>query len=576
MKQFSNKQKWWGFTAVTLVLLAMVGFIARFTAAAPFTGTTTVVSVDSEGNVGLVHSEYPAISADGRFVVFQSNWLASEDTSLGKDVYVHDRQAGETSLVSVASDGTMGNAEAWPGDISGDGRYVVFDSQASTLIAGDTNGRIDIFLHDRQTGETSRISVDSDGDQVPWHSMNPVISQDGRYVAFRSEGDFESGVVTEGYDLFVKDRQTGEVTLVSATYDGSMNIVNANDPFISANGDYILFWSAGTAFVEGDTNGANDVFFYDRQADELSIVSVASDGSQGIIDSEVASVTADGRYVAFVSEASNLVAGDTNAEADIFLHDRQTGETSRISIGLAGEEADGNSKHPQISADGRTIVFASYATNLVTGDTNNRDDVFVYDRDTEEISLVSVSTAEVQGNNTSYSPDVSADGQHIAFQSYASNLVAVDDNGNDDIFVHSLSELTTPSPTLSLNFNTGRPGSFFWAIGVGFPSGEPAILEINGQVITDTLQPVDDFGNFRFILDSINADPGFYTVRLIFNSNATTAFTTSTAATNTSAIATFTLDAEAPLRPQEGDGVVLQVPAGIAFNHQTFLPVVVR
>lgn len=576
MMQFSKSQKWMVRTAVLLLLLViMVAWLARFTAASPLTGTTTVVSVDEQGHVGLIPSTQPAISADGRFVVFKSNWLVSEDTSVDSDVYVHDRQTGETSLVSVASDGTMGNTEARPGDISGDGRYVVFDSQASTLIAGDTNGRIDIFLHDRQTGETSRISVDSDGNQVPWHSMNPVISQDGRYVAFRSEGDFESGVVTEGYDLFVKDRQTGEVTLISATYDGSINIAGIRDPFISANGDYILFWSAGDALVEGDINGANDVFFYDWQAHELSIVSVSSDGSQGNMDSEIASVTADGRYVAFVSEASNLVTGDTNAEADIFLHDRQTGETSRISIGLGGEEADGKSKHPQISADGRHIAFASYATNLVAGDTNNRDDVFVYDRETEEIRLVSMSTAGIQGNDTSYLPDISADGQHIAFQSAADNLVADDDNDNDDIFVNSLSDLIPLTPTLSLNYNTGRPGSFFWAIGVGFPSGEPAILEINDQVITDTLQPVDDFGNFRFILDTINADPGFYTVRLILNSTTSATYTSPTAI-NTSANVGFTLDEEAPLRPQEGDGVVLQVPSGIAFTHQLFLPAIVR
>lgn len=437
--QFINSQKWFGYTAVLLLLMVMVAWLARFSAAAPLAGTTTAVSVDAEGQVGLVRSEYPAISADGRFVTFKSNWLVSEDTSLDNDVYVHDRQTGETSLASVASDGTLGNAEAWTGDISGDGRYVVFDSQASTLIAGDTNGRIDIFLHDRQTGETSRISVDSDGNQVPWHSMDPVISQDGRYVAFRSEGDFESGVVTEGYDLFVKDRQTGEVTLISTTYDGSINIAGIRDPFISANGDYILFWSAGDALVEGDVNGATDVFFYDRQADELSIVSVSSDGAQGNMDSEFASVTADGRYVAFVSEASNLVTGDTNAKADIFVHDRQTAETRRISIGLAEAEANGDSTHPQISADGRYIAFASYATNLVAGDTNNRDDVFVYDLDAEEIRLASMSTAGIQGNDTSYLPDISADGQHIAFQSAADNLVADDDNDNDDIFVNSTS-----------------------------------------------------------------------------------------------------------------------------------------
>jgi len=553
----------------------MVVLPTQFSDASPLAGTTTVVSVDKQGRVGLYPSTQPAISADGHFVAFESNWLVSEDTSPDEDVYVHNRQTGQPELISVASDGTLGNGSSHSPDVSGDGRYVVFASNATNLITGDTNHNLDVFLHDRQTGSTSRISVDSDGNAVSWASNKPVISSDGRYVAFRSLGDFETGLVTEGYDLFLKDRQTGEVTLVSATYNGSLNLRNAEDPFISTNGDYILFWSDGDTFVASDDNDASDVFFYDRRADELSLVSVSSDGEQGNMSSKVASVTTDGRYVAFVSEASNLVAGDTNAKADIFVHDRQTGETSRISIGLAGEETDGNSMHPQLSADGRYIVFASSATNLVAGDTNNRDDIFVYDRETEGIRLASMSTAGIQGNDSSSLLDISADGQHIAFQSAADNLIADDDNHNDDIFVNSLSALITPSPTLSLNFNTGRPGSPFWAIGVGFPSGEPAIVNINGQNITDNLLPADDFGNYHFILDSINADPGFYSVRLILNSTASAAYTWPTT-TNTSASVSFTLDDEAPLRPQAGAGVVLQVPPGIAITHQVFLPAIVR
>jgi Tol biopolymer transport system component len=454
MKQSGNSYQWLGFTAVSVILLAMVGVMARFTAAAPLTGTTTVVSVDEQGNVGLFPSTQPAISGDGRFVAFASTYLVSEDTTYTDDVYVHDRQTGEPGLVSVASDGTLGNGWSHSPDISGDGRYVVFASNASNLVTGDTNGTVDVFLHDRQTGETSRISVDSDGDQVIWDSNRPVISGDGRYVAFRSLGDFESGLVTEGYDLFLKDRQTGEVTLVSATYDGSLNIDNAQDPFISATGDYILFWSYGDMFVADDDNDASDVFFYDRQADELSLVSVSSDGEQGNMDSEVASVTSDGRYVAFDSQASNLVAGDINGLFDIFLHDRQTGETTRISNGLGGAQTNGDSKHPMISADGRYIVFTSIASNLVANDTNGKYDIFVYNRETEEISLVSVSKAGVQGNDTSYFSDVSADGQHIAFQSQASNLVADDDNDNDDIFVHSLDVISGATHFVYLPFVT--------------------------------------------------------------------------------------------------------------------------
>lgn len=569
--QFSGKYKWFGYTAVLFVLLGAVVGMSRFTAAAPLTGTTTVVSVDEQGYVGLFPSSQPAISVNGRYVAFTSTYLVSADTTVTDDVYVHDRQTGKTCLGSVASDGMLGNGWSHSPDISGDARYIVFVSVADNLVADDTNGANDVFLHDRQTGQTSRISVNSAGDEVSWDSRTPVISADGRYIAFGSWGDFETGLVTEGYDLFLHDRQTGQVSLVSATYDGSTNLNNANNPFISANGDYTLFWAYGSTFAPGDTNGSADLFLYDRRANELSLVSVNSDGEQGNQDSYAGSVTDDGRYVTFASIANNLVTNDANGFVDIFLHDRQTGDTIRISNGLGGAETNEDSAMPRISADGRYITFSSTASNLVANDINDRDDIFVYDRDTEESSLVSLSTSGVQSNESSFASDVSADGQHIAFQSEADNLVTGDDNGNDDIFVRSLSELTTLTSTLSLNFDTGRPGSFFWVIGVGFPSG-PVILDINGWVITDNL-PVDDCGNVRFILDTSNADPGFYTVRITVNPSAAV-FTSSTAIT--SATATFTLDAEAPLRPQEGDGVVLQVPTGIAFNHQVFLPSVVH
>jgi hypothetical protein len=438
--QFTNSQKWFGYTAVLLLLLViMVAWLARFSAASPLTGTTTVVSVDEQGHIGLIPSTQPAISANGRFVAFSSTYLVSEDTTWTDDVYVHDRQTGQPELVSVASDGTLGNGWSHSPDVSGDGRYVVFVSAANNLVADDTNGVNDVFLHDRQTGQTSRISVDSDGNEVSWDSNRPVISADGRYVAFRSLGDFETGLVTEGYDLFLHDRQTGLVSLVSATYDSSINLTNTQDPFISAAGDYILFWSYGTMFVAGDDNNASDIFFFDRQADELSIVSVSSDGEQGNMDSEVASVTADGRYVAFDSQANNLVNGETDTFFDIFLHDRQTGETIRISNGLGGAEVNGDSKHPMISADGRTIAFTSEASNLVANDTNDKYDIFIYDRQTGETSRISVSTSGVQADDTSYFSDISADGQQIAFQSAADNLVADDDNDNDDIFVNSTS-----------------------------------------------------------------------------------------------------------------------------------------
>lgn len=179
MKQFLDNSQRFGFTTVAVILLLIIGVIVRFTAASPLTGTTTAVSVDEQGDVGLFPSSQPAISANGRYVAFTSTYLVSSDTTLDDDVYVHDRQMGRTCLGSVASDGAPGNGRSHS-PILGDARYIVFVSAADNLVVDDTNGANDVFLHDRHTGQTSRISVDSAGDEVSWDSRTPVISADGR------------------------------------------------------------------------------------------------------------------------------------------------------------------------------------------------------------------------------------------------------------------------------------------------------------------------------------------------------------------------------------------------------------
>jgi Tol biopolymer transport system component len=233
---------------------------------------------------------------------------------------VHDRLTGQTTRVSVASDGAQGNGDSECPSISADGRYVAFASLASNLVPGDTNGRMDIFVHDRLTGQTTRVSVASDG----------------------TEGNGDSGF-----------------------------------PSISADGRYVAFASLASNLVPGDTNGTWDVFVHDRLTGQTTRVSVASGGAQGNGDSRFPSISADGRYVAFQSYASNLVPGDTNGVLDVFVHDRLTGQTTRVSVASDGTQGDSYSFGSSISADGRYVAFASYASNLVPGDTNGWADVFV-------------------------------------------------------------------------------------------------------------------------------------------------------------------------------------------------------
>jgi len=339
------------------------------------------VSVDSSGNQGNGTSRLASLSADGRYVAFESQAhnLAPGDTNQCADIFVHDCQTGEATRVSVDSAGNEGNRKSHVASISADGRYVAFESQADNLVPGDTNGCTDVFVYDCQTGQTIRASVGSAGNQGSDQSHHPSLNADGRYVAFQSRAD---------------------------------------------------------NLVFGDTNGTWDIFVYDSQTGQTSRVSVDSAGNQGNDGSVgVHSLSTDGRYVAFDSLAGNLVPGDTNQCADIFVHDCQTGQTTRASVDSAGNQGGNTSQGAYLTADGQYVAFHSYAPNLVPGDTNGCADIFVHDCQTGKTTRVSVDSAGDQGSGASYSPSLSADGHYVAFDSYADNLVPGDTNGSCDVFV---------------------------------------------------------------------------------------------------------------------------------------------
>ena len=283
-----------------------------------------------------------------------------------------------TERVSVGSGGVQGNAESGDPSISADGRFVAFVSSASNLVPGDTNRRADVFVRDRRTGTTRRVSLGAGGAQGNGDSSEPALSANGRFVAFYSE---------------------------------ARNL------------------------VPGDTNGQADVFVRDRRTGTTRRVSLGSGGSQSNGASVQPALSADGRFVAFISDATNLVPGDTNGLTDVFVRDRQTGTTRRVSVGPGGVQSDGNSQFPALSADGRFVAFWSQATNLVPTDTNGTADVFVRDRQKGTTRRVSLGPGGAQGNDSSYDPAVSADGRFVAFSSDASNLVPGDTNGFTDVFV---------------------------------------------------------------------------------------------------------------------------------------------
>jgi len=400
---------------------------------------TKRVSVDRRGIQGNAGSSSPSMSADGRFVAFGSSAsnLVFGDTNGAFDVFVYDRATGATERVSVDSAGSQANSPSYDPSISSDGRFVAFYSDASNLVPDDTNGAFDVFVYDRATGAMERVNVDSAGSQANAESINPSISSDGRFVAFYSQASNLVPGDTNGQpDVFVHDRVTGVTERVSVDSVGNQANGYSYDESISADGRFVAFRSDASNLVPGDTNGRFDVFVHDRVTGVTERVSVDSVGNQENGYSYDESISADGRFVAFASGASNLVPGDTNGQPDVFVHDRLTGATERVNVDSAGSQANGQSYSPSIGSDGRFVAFRSLASNLVSGDTNVTYDIFVHDRLTGATKRVSVDSAGSQASGSSDRASMSADGRFVAFSSNASNLVSGDTNGTTDVFVH--------------------------------------------------------------------------------------------------------------------------------------------
>lgn len=384
--------------------------------------TTELVSTISAGGAnGNNYASYAgAPSANGRFVAFES--ALTEDGQSGlTQIYLYDRQAHTTEIVSVSSFGMQANARsAWPA-MSADGRYVTFQSRANNLVPGDTNDLLDIFVRDRQLRTTERISVSSTGVQGNKHAYGGAISADGRYVLFSTESDnMVSGDTNGTSDVFLRDRQTNTTTRISVNPNGVQGNGYSYSGLISADGQIIAFTSNADNLVPGDTNGATDVFVYTRVSHKIERVSMHSTGAEGNNWSAAGSLSADGRFVAFVSAANNLVTGDTNGQNDVFVHDRLTHQTERVSINSQGEEANNFSNLQtsySLSADGRYVVFDSPATNLASNLTLAFGRIYVHDRFRHTTQLVSVSSTGEPANSTCGYGALSADGQYAMFMS---------------------------------------------------------------------------------------------------------------------------------------------------------------
>jgi Tol biopolymer transport system component len=398
---------------------------------------TTRISVAADGAQAYVASQEPAVSADGRFVAFASDapTLVPDDGNAVRDIFVKDTTTGWIERISVDDTGAGGNGRSEPPSISADGRYVVFASQSSNLVSADTNMVSDIFLRDRTAATTVRVSVTSTGGDADGHSFGPAISADGGYVTFTSRaGNLTNDPSSPSLQVFLTDLGTGTTVRVSQTAAGAAGEGSSSHPVVSDGGEYVAFKSLAANLVGTSANA--EIAVRDR-AGGIEVVSVGQTTTVTGAGDNGPSMSRDGRWVAFLSKQP-LVNGDSNGRADVFVRDRDTNTTTRVSESSSGVEANDRSWGPAISPDGRWVSFTSSATNLVPNDTNSQWDVFVRDLGNGGTERVSVRNDGSPGNAASSGLSAVTDGggnRRVAFESAASNLVPGDINGVTDIFV---------------------------------------------------------------------------------------------------------------------------------------------
>jgi hypothetical protein len=433
--------------ASAVVLLAVAS--ASFAGAARAQQPMARVSVDSSGAQARYGASNPALSADGRWVAFEtgSDDLVPGDLNDESDVFVHDRVTGAVVRVSVSSSGAQGDMGSYDASISADGRFVVFSSNADNLITHDTNYCTDVYLHDRDpdrngifdegNGETRRVSVDSNWKQAWAWSFAPQISADGLFVVFQSYAEnLVAGDSNQQPDVFVRDLHAHTTERVSVDSAGKQSNGASWSAAISSDGRVVAFVSYATDLVAGDTNDKYDVFVHDRASGTTLRVSVDSAGQEADGDSFVSrsSLSDDGNRIAFYSGADNLVPNDTNY-FDAFVHDVAAGTTVRVNVDSAGAQSTGGVDDVSISGDGTAVFFTSRADDLVPRDSNGVSDCFRHDLVTGATDLISRDAATNSGDGPSKQVVANRDGSLVAFSSYATDLVDGDTNGAWDAFV---------------------------------------------------------------------------------------------------------------------------------------------
>jgi len=497
-----------------------------------------VITASANGNVDYLHRLIT--SADGRFIVFQS---AADDlvpgqvdaNDGGNDTFLYDRETGLTTLVShsaSSSSTTTGNDSSYEAVISRDGRFVAYSAWATDLVAGQTDVGKNVFLFDRLLGSTIVVShavgsptqgrycefvkISGDGRFVaflndnylflfdreadtltpihPWVFVTAVeLSTDGRYLAFTSNatnivpGQSDSN---GSEDRFLYDRISGTTVLASRSASSPTTAGNAQSfapgaGSLSADGRFVLIQSSATDLVPGqvDTNGQPDYFLFDRVTGAVSLVTHAFSSPTTTANAATywGALSQDGRFVTFMTNATNLVPGQQNAApGGVFLFDRLSGNVSLVSHVAGSLTTSGGGRLPAISGDGSRIVFVSPSTELIAGiqDSNSGEDVYLYDRSSGSLELVShaLGSPGITGNAPANPvATLSEDGRTVVFTSGASDHVANDFNLHQDIFAFVPEDLDFYTLAPCRLFDSRRPED-----GPALTAGVATIVEVNG------------------------------------------------------------------------------------------------
>ena len=468
-----------GRRAATITVWAAAGALiipAAAAIAAPAPGFTQLVSVSSTGTQGDNDSERPSVSADGRYVVFASRAenIVPDDTNggptsliAGYDTFVRDRLTGTTERVSVSSAGRQGDGDSGVlngmggPSISADGRYVAFDSESTNLVKGDTNNTADVFVHDRVTKVTTRVSVASGGAQAGG-GVNPDISADGKYVAFYSYAeDLVPSDTNFAADVFVHDLQASVTERITQAPDGSdANSGSYFTPQLSEDGTFVYFSSFASNLVPGAEEDTNDVdaFLYNRSTDVMSAVTTGRGNPDSFVTLHglANGISNNGRYLTFTTKDDGFISPDTNGfNEDAWHVDTATGEYTLVSVNDAGEQGDEFTFAGDVSDDGRYVALVSRATNF-GGPADFNENIYVRDIAAGTTKMVSVSSIGTFGDGDSLFPSMTPSGQVIAFDSQSS-LTPEDQNSFKDVFVRdmrtasdiALTMTDTPDPVLA-------------------------------------------------------------------------------------------------------------------------------